>query len=141
LEEGQAALLLFEYEPETEFQLEIATGAQDQPPGRSWAIEENSTQGFMPISALGSRRVGEPTVMANLSVSGERWYFALFTLAGESEFVTGIWERDNPRRHLPVRQALPAGWEGLKWDVRLELYAGRLIVDRYQQLGLAVPSS
>ncbi len=34
------------------------------------------------------------------------------------------------------RQAMPASWTGLRWNLRLQVYAGRLVIERYQRLAM-----
>ncbi len=136
LKEGQAALFLFEYEPLTELQMGINTGQWNQASWRTWGIEGSPEHGFVPVTGEGTSGGPEPqpNVNGSLIPAASRWYFLLFKVGGAQEFVTRIWERDNPSSSLEMRQAMPPTWTGLSWDVTLDVYAGKLIVDRFQQL-------
>ena len=139
LQEGQAALFLVQYEPGAQFRLALTAGQKDQPLWREWGLRPTTAHGFEPYADDGPPGGGALLVTGQMIPRPNHWYQVLLQVGGTREFATRLRDRDAPASVWEWRQAMPPSWAGLTWNVSLGASAGRLIVDRYEQLALQPP--
>jgi len=139
LPEGQAALFLVQYEAGSQFHLALTAGMMGQPRWREWGLRPTAAHGFEPYADGGPPGGGALLVTGQMIPRANHWYQVLLQVGGAREFATRLWDRDAPASVWEWRQAMPPSWAGLKWNVSLGASAGRLIVDRYEQLALQPP--
>jgi hypothetical protein len=139
LQEGQAALFLVQYEAGAQFRLALTAGQKGHPGWREWGLRPSAAHGFEPYADGGPPGGGALLVTGQMLPRANHWYLVLLQVGGTREFATRLWDRDAPASVWEWRQAMPPSWAGLKWNVNLGASAGRLIVDRYEQLALLPP--
>lgn len=135
IKENEGALFEFKYVSGTQFQMELHTGDFQNSSWRTWGVfgrekifDINIGQGTQDIS--GNVWTGNLNSSANVS------YIALLYVGENGNFITRIWERDDPSQYIELQKSMGSDWTNKSWAFALDIYSGTLIIDTYQEITL-----
>ncbi len=130
-QQGDAVLLLFQFDPNTQFELHLERGQWAKPTYQRWAFhvgtrfEMSIWEGTQPV------RFGE--MVGKLAPQAGRWYY-LFMGMDADEFVAYAWDAEQDSPYLEYRRALGEGWSGPGWIFGMGANRGHITIDSFTEI-------
>lgn len=139
---GEAILVLFKYDPNSEFELYIDDGQWQATNYRRWGVYAGNffeTNIFSGASGIGFNSLG-----GALTLSSGTWYYLLLAVDEEADFLALVWDHDNPSRQTEYRRKFDDTWTGRSWEFQIGVNKGSVYIDSFTHLsfsGLNEPRS
>jgi len=129
--ENEGVLILFEYDPGAEFELYLDASDFGEPSYRRWGVYAG-TYFATNIFRGGSRvYVEDSSVRGNLALRPNTWYYLLLAVNEDAQFVTEVWEKDNPSSQAKCQRQLYDDWGGRTWQFGIGADKGKAYVDAF----------
>jgi len=129
---GEGALVLFSYDADYWFSLNLVTGEDETSTYQRLIIDGAESTLYPGIHLNGNYYVQE--FSGNIyAFSPGTWYYALYAIDEAGSYVLTIWERDNPSRTAAISGNNPE-WVGLDWQFVAWVAEQSLYLDTYIEL-------
>jgi hypothetical protein len=136
LGDGTGVLALFRYRGDVIANLYIESGEWQQADYRRWGLAlRNADTG----SAMWEGWEGAESMAAAFPegvLQPEVWYYLLIRLGDAGQVEMKVWPKEEVAFAAEFRREMGAGWQGLAWGSRFQVYRGVLELDEYQELAL-----
>jgi len=126
IREGSASVLLFKFGSDADFILGHKIGDFGQSDYFFWGVNEDSEKFVM----RGEVYDYFP-LRGNLIMEPDTWYYSLFAIGEEADFLIRVWERDNPSIWAEDRYHFDDEWSDKGWWFTFSLGDGDVSVDEY----------
>jgi hypothetical protein len=134
LREGQAVLLLYQFDGDANFVVSLEFGDWGTAGFRRWGI-------FIDVPDDMETNIYEGTPQIEIQSLGEAspgtWHYLLIAAGQDGEFLMRLWEHDNPSQVTDFRRELGQDWAGLPWYVVIGGGDGKLYFDSFTQIGFS----
>ena len=132
LSEGRASVLLFKFDSDADFTLGHKIGDFGQADYFFWGINEDTAK-----FAVQGETLEYFPLEGNLIMEPDTWYYSLFAIGEEADFLIRIWERDNPSSWAENRYSFEAEWSDRGWWFSFSLGDGEVSIDEYYSLSFS----
>jgi tetratricopeptide (TPR) repeat protein/predicted nucleic acid-binding Zn ribbon protein len=112
-EQGDAVLVLFQYNPGSEYELHLERGRWGTSSYQRWALHIShrlemsiwDRQAPLRFAQMGDALTPQPGA----------WYYALLAISEDAEFVAQVWPQEAASPYLTYRQQMGLPWAGGGW--------------------------
>jgi serine/threonine protein kinase len=126
LTEGMASLLLFKFNSNADFTLGHQIGDFGTPDYFFRGINEDTNRFDM--------RGGTPDytdLTGNLTLAPDIWYYGLFAIGDDGEYLIRVWEKDNPASWAENKYEYGTDWADRGWWLTLSVGDGSVSIDDF----------
>jgi len=132
LREGRASVLSFKFDPDADFTLGHKIGDFGQPEYFFWGINEDTN-----IFVVHGEALDYFPLQGNLIMEPNTWYYSLFAIGEEADFLIRIWERDNPSSWAENKYSFDDEWFDRGWWFSFSLGEGDVSIDEYYSISFS----
>ena len=137
IEEGQAVLVLYKYDPDTELEAYLDIGDWQQSNYRRWGVY--LAPGLWPDVYQGATIIDDQRVVVDgdLVVQPDTWYYVGLSVNDGSELVAAIWERSRPEQIIMFTWRPEDSWDATGWQFSSRANSGRAAIGGFAVLDIA----
>jgi alkaline phosphatase len=132
LSEGRASILLFKFDANADFTLGHKISEFGQEDYFFWGINEDTDKFVMQADVY-----DDSPLQGTLLMEPHTWYYALFAIGDDADFLIRIWERDDPSNWAENRYSFGEEWADRGWWFSFSLGDGEVNIDEYYSLSFS----